>query len=620
MIKWFCNRLEVTAPDIVESDIPPSPPHFICKPGAELLQSDERERTINHVKRCLSVTSKAWESHYYFAITRFAEIVQEHPASRQHHHARTGGLLDHTLEVLLKAMRLSAGVILPPNAKPEEILLNAERWRFGIFICALLHDIGKLIGDQETVYKDSAGQYIRWQPWHGTMPIGHEYVFRYRQTRGEHIHGLHEKLGITLLPILLSPLASEWLTIDRQLLGQMMDTLAASATGSGVIGEIIRKADRASTAEDLDTNTGVFDDSAKPLHIKILEALQSLVNEGKLKRNMPGAAIWVTDDLTYIVAKSTMEKVRDHLLSAGHKGIPQSPVRLMQILNEHKHTITPENGDVQQAVVNDTNRSWQQKLSFLVMPNEHLWISGIPNVFSGSIEPVDEKGNAVELTSPKVVQGVHDEPPTSPQEPRHPEIALVDEKDPPIKSDSAKKSQTAPSTTQIPTVNVEGVHTEPPKQSQVVEQKAVQLITKIKSTKTTDFNHSMAGSLRDKHEFFRWLINGVKYRRIGINSSGAPLHIIDAYLALISPRIFDLYLDDNKALALGLGKTRNRQLEKIQREFKTLKLHLRTEDGGDFHKIVIKGPRRESTVSAILIERLHFPEFTNFSENPILEL
>ena len=170
-----------------------------------------------------------------------------------------------------------------------------------------------------------------------------------------------------------------------------MDTLAGSATGSGIIGELVRKGDHSSTADNLDSNTGLSRKASLPLHAKILEALQTLATEKHLKRNMPGAGLWVTDDCTYVVAKSAMEKVREHLIAAGHSGIPQSPLRLMQILNEHHISIQPHEGDVQQAIISDPDRSWEQKLSFIVFANETLWISGTPNRFSGRIIPVDSK-------------------------------------------------------------------------------------------------------------------------------------------------------------------------------------------------------------------------------------
>lgn len=627
---------------------PNSKKYPVSKTGRELLADNGRQRIVVLIKRSLSVTQEVWDAHYLYALERFAELVQDHPASRLHHHSQAGGLLNHTLDVTLRALRLSSGVILPPGSEPEELLHNAERWRYGIFICALLHDIGKVIGDQETVYKDLSGNFVHWQAWHGPIPVGSEYAYRYRKTRGEHIHGLHEKLGITLLPFLLTPSTSKWLTSDRKLLGQMMNTLSASATGVGVIGELIRKSDRGSTADNLGPDTGLQDSIEKPLHAKILEALQTLANEGKLKRNLPGASLWVTTEHTYIVAKSTMEKVREHLLASGHKSIPQSPLRLMQILNEHKVTIPPvDSGDSQQAVVNDEQRSWTQKLSFVVIPNETLWISGTPNTFAGTITPVDSKGEKVQLgedcstpegsvTDPlftktaaescTAVSALYDgadstATDTSSEAAVAPSSSVLH-----VPKDEASTSTPSASTEQTLSVSNEDKTLDTGSSSSEVSNvptrsKPVKVVSRTPKQKPAYKSKQGVKSspLRAQSELFAWLLSGIKYRRIRVNESGAPVHIIEGKVALVSPKVFDLYLDDNKAKAVVYGKNRDRQLLQLQREVKSLNVHIKN-NGEDFHKIAVRGPRKESTVSAFLLERSLFPELETLSENPILEL
>ena len=395
-----------------------------------------------------------------------------------------------------------------------------------------------------------------------------------------------------------------------------MNTLTASATGSGVVGDIIRKADRASTADNLSPETGVFEDGAKPLHVKILEALQTLANEGKMKRNMPGAGCWVTKDLTYIVAKSTMEKVREHLLAAGHKGIPQSPLRLMQILTEHKIALPSENSEIHQAIVNDEQRSWEQKLSFLIVPNEHIWISGLPNTFNGTITPVDAKGNEIELPE------IESESYSLGGSAGDPLPKLNTETNIPNQSETSSEGGSPGDP--LPKSNNESrsiVFRE-------LEDSGDQAATKKPAIKRTGrsaikakpktANSNTPTSLKNQHKFFEWLINGVRYRRIRSNESGASVHVIDGYIALITPKIFDLYLDDNKSQALSLGKNRDAQLTKLQRDVKDLGIHLRSPGGEDFHQLIVRGPKRESTVTAMLLKRELIPEFDTLSPNPIL--
>ena len=638
MRRWIekLKGKSAAAEKIESAPVEINPQGLVSLTGEELInQNQYRINTVKHIRRSLSLTKEAWENHYLFAIYRFAEVVQEHPASKLHHHSRNGGLLDHTLEVVLKAVRLSAGYILPPGAEPEEIHMNDSRWRFGIFITALLHDVGKIISDQETVYKDKNGRYVKWQAWNGHIPFGCGYVYRYRDTNGENFHGLHEKVGITLMPLILTPAASDWLASDRKLLSQIMNTLSVSATGAGVVGEIIRKADRASTAEDLGQSTGVRQTEEKPLHVKILEGLQSLANEGNLKRNLPGAALWITEEHTFVVAKSVMEQVRNHLLSSGHKGIPQSPTRLMRILNEHKHTVRPsEEFDACQAIVNDTQRSWKQKLSFLIFPNETIWVSGVPNIFSGEITPVDNKGNALSLSG-QLIESSEDtesnEENSSQAEENlkggnsvAPEIMEAKNESKPEEPVPATKHIATPPA--IPEIELEKKEKKP-------ESKVKKPVLRKRGSTGIDVSFkNLAGgkrmtssskvteSLKARHDFFRWLLNGVKYRRIRLNESGAMVHIVDKKVLLVTPKIFDSFLDDNKPLAMALGSERDSQLNRLQTQIKKLEVHLRTGSHGDFHKIAVRGPRKESTFNALLIERKKLPELDEFSENSMLEI
>ena len=636
-LNLFNRPTPTTVPKTPEPSAAPEPPanFLLVESGAALLEQGERSRKVTAIKRTQSVTAEVWAQHYLYAIERFAELVQNHPASRNHHHSTAGGLLDHTLDTLYRAMRLSAGYILPPQAEPEDISLNQERWRFGIFITALLHDVGKIITDQETVYKHR-GELVRWQPWFGPMPRGAHYTFRYRQTQGENFAGLHDRAGITILPFVLTQKASEWLASDRRLMSQMFNTLSASTLGAGVVGEIVKAADRASTGGNLSSTTGAQSDEI-PLHMKILNSIQTLSSEGRLKRNMPGSAVWVDESFSWFSAKSVMTTVRAHLVDNGHKGIPQSPRRLIEILNEHKVTQEPsDTSSVFEAKIHDEKRSWDKTLTFFVIANEKVWLNGIPSAFDGTITPVDGKGNPIPFdrqreTPSSVDAGVDNEPPDPEENSKEtaketaepsgaPSSAPFSWSEPEVESDDTCVVSTS---SQTP-VKEEGAQdksnprTERTEPSVAPKSPTTQTQKKVISKPT--FRDIETKDLTKESDFFKWLINGIRYHRIRINESGAPVHIVKQELALISPAIFQKYLSDNQAAALALGATKDQQLLALQRTIKSLGKHRRKDDQTDFHKIFISGPNRQNTVSAMLFDRTLFPALETISSNPILYL
>jgi len=604
--------------------------------GVTLLERGTRASQVTKIKRMHAVTNEVWQRHYLYAIRAFAELVQEHPASRNNHHSTGGGLLDHTLDTLLKSMKLAEGYILPPNSEPEDIQPNAARWRYGIFIAALLHDVGKLITDQETAHLVK-GDVSRWVPWNGPMQPGTFYTHRYRQTKGEHYNGLHERAGITLLPYLTTRKGAEWLMSDRRLMSEILAFLSAAPVGGGVVGEIVKKADQASARAN---NLGVSIEEVNelPLHEILLGTIQTLANEGKIARNRPGANCWVLDSLTWFSATPVLTAARQHMIDEGHTGIPQSPRRLNEILNENSVTITPPDGGVIiEAMVTDTKKSWKTKtpLSFFVIENEKIWTSGVPTLFNGSIQALDAAGNPVTI-SPRT------------QEP--PQPANGSNSGQSTESENSAKTSTATQSTSVP-VEASGAPAdspfsweEPEAESQddgTYAEYAAQTEAESSGSPQSEataanpaeptpptkrrkkgiaFRNLDTTDLAQNSDFFKWLINGVIYKRIKININGAPVHIIGDELALVSPRVFTMYLADNKAAAMSFGFSEKEQIAGLQKSIKKLNKHRRTTAQADFHRISVKGPNRESTFSAMMFDRKLAPALADFSPNPVLEL
>lgn len=84
--------------------------------GEHLLSTPDRQAHLRELARLVAVPLAHFDVLYRSAVLRFAGYVQLLPASESHHHAIAGGLLDHTLEVLVEALKLRRAVMLPPGA------------------------------------------------------------------------------------------------------------------------------------------------------------------------------------------------------------------------------------------------------------------------------------------------------------------------------------------------------------------------------------------------------------------------------------------------------------------------------------------------------------------------
>ena len=129
----------------------------------------------------LALPHEVWDEFVVDTVVAFGSWVQTLPASEDDHHTWSRGLLEHSLDVAIYAMRIRRNYILPPNTPPEEVIHREYIWVYGVFICALLHDSGKLFDFHIELQGDD-----RWTVAHG--PLGEltlPHRFKHVQGRSE---------------------------------------------------------------------------------------------------------------------------------------------------------------------------------------------------------------------------------------------------------------------------------------------------------------------------------------------------------------------------------------------------------------------------------------------------
>ena len=78
--------------------------------AASLLATPRRQKLLEHIWQRTSLSRRQFATLYRAPLERYAELVQQFPASENHHHAYPGGMLDHGLEVLGTSLdRISGG-------------------------------------------------------------------------------------------------------------------------------------------------------------------------------------------------------------------------------------------------------------------------------------------------------------------------------------------------------------------------------------------------------------------------------------------------------------------------------------------------------------------------------
>jgi integrating conjugative element relaxase (TIGR03760 family) len=286
--------------------------------AGELLQAVQADMALREIHRRTRLAPLVWERDCLSAIRRYAEFVQLLPASEAHHHAHAGGLLAHTIEMLLAALTWRGGRLLPEGAPIEIIDAQRDEWTMVVFYCALLHDIAKPMSDLKVSWRTAEmADAIRWQPMSGSLlaaagqRASAEYLVEFTP-KALRDYRAHSRMAMLLLHHIASPAALSFLArqpaafeaLNRYLSGEDRDSLLA---------QIVREADKASTRRALQSgNRARFATaSAVPLVDLLMQGMRELLRAGtELPLNRSGAAAWVYDDSIWFVAKRLADATR----------------------------------------------------------------------------------------------------------------------------------------------------------------------------------------------------------------------------------------------------------------------------------------------------------------------
>ncbi len=106
---------------------PPPPPtvnvaegYLSIESAHTLLAVEHRRQLLDRIWQYTALSHVQFTQLYLNPIHRYAEQVQQLPASETHHHAYLGGMLDHGLELVACSLKLRQSYLLPTGAAPED--------------------------------------------------------------------------------------------------------------------------------------------------------------------------------------------------------------------------------------------------------------------------------------------------------------------------------------------------------------------------------------------------------------------------------------------------------------------------------------------------------------------
>ncbi|MDK8263620.1 MobH family relaxase [Pseudomonas oryzihabitans] len=334
--------------------------------GQDILVLPRRQKLIENIWQRTSLSREQFASLYRDPLGRYADLVQQLPASENHHHAYPEGLLDHGLEIVAYALKIRQNYLLPIGAPPESQAAQAEAWSAAVAYGALLHDLGKIAVDIEVVLEDGKP----WHPWHGR--IEQPYRFRYVKGRDYQLHGAASALVYFQV---LPPHVLDWLSGYRELWSSLIFVLAGQYQHAGVLGEIIVQADQASVAQELGANPQRAMEAPKnTIQRQLANGLRTPVIE-KFKLNQPEGPSdgWLTQDALWLVSKPASDQLRALMLSQGVEGMPTSNAPFFNLIQDQAIIqVNAQDKAIWKATI-DTGHGWKNTFTLLKVSPALIW-------------------------------------------------------------------------------------------------------------------------------------------------------------------------------------------------------------------------------------------------------
>lgn len=542
---------------------PPSPPTVSVTDGYlpiesahSLLAAEHRRQLLDRIWQYTALSHAQFTQLYLNPIHRYAEQVQQLPASETHHHAYLGGMLDHGLELVACSLKLRQSYLLPTGAAPEDQAAQTDAWSAGIAYGALLHDIGKIAVDLLVERQDGRV----WHPWQGSLD--QPYRFRYIKGRDYHLHGA--AAGLLYTQILDRPIL-DWLSGFPSLWANLLYVLAGQYERAGVLGELVMQADRVSTAQNIGGNPSkALQAPIHSLQHHLISGLRHLVQH-ELKLNQPGAAGWLTEDALWLVSKTVTDKLRAYLLSQAIEGIPSSNIAVFDELQSHGLVeSTPEGKAIWSAIV--AQRDWQQTFTFLRLQPALIWGNeDRPEAFSGTVSVA-----------------VDDLPTDAPVSPP-----------PKAVSTRSTQSQSQPDPMTMEDADYLGSLLD---MFEVEQPEACDAPPSAIALKISNHPVNNPGQV-----FLNWVREGIQSHKLIINDSKAKIHTVGGSVFLVTPGLFQRYAQEFPGISQGACQ----EIEEwrwVQKQFEKLKAHRKRDDGLNIWICQVEGPRKKANLKGYLLE------------------
>lgn len=324
--------------DTVASRVPVYPP---VDPGIEVIPVDSivesQSSMVARIRTVAGGMDADFADMYLSVIHNLAEYIHLLPASRQETHTGAGGLFRLSLEMGFYCLQASEGVIFTPTEGVERRHKLEPRWRYAAFlagICSELHrPLASLIvsgpdGVQWPKYllplhrwcsEGGLDRYhISWQP---------EPRFETASAKGE---------VSAMISRIVPDRCLQYLEAGSPAIAPIVFSVATGAArdNENSVAELVARIRRRVLERDKAVRPDYYGTMVVGNHLEphLLEAMRTLIREGKWKINQEGGRVWFGTDGLFVIWKKAAEELSREIAQKGIQGVPTEANTLAEAL------------------------------------------------------------------------------------------------------------------------------------------------------------------------------------------------------------------------------------------------------------------------------------------------
>ena len=345
---------------------------------------DKFHHQINQINEKIRMSNAHRAVYYDPIIDAITQFYQALPASEYNHHSHSGGMIEHTLDVMNIALIYKLNFFYSESGKETDVENESDVFAYACFVACALHDIGKLVTDLDVVFKPSTGGKVKaWYPLVNPLPDDCFYKYRYNPLRQ---HKSHVLASPTMLTSIIPPAGIMWIRSYPKLFQYLINTIAGNFKAGGEIAQVVEFADHESANRSIIEGTNIeakreanapYSKGKKSTADIIVSMIRLAIESNEVRVNVAGGAVWVVGDKIYAVSKVIIDKARSLAAKAGYTALPENTVALFSMLCDagycERH---PETNDIIHTIhltmPRTSSEAWKSQLTFLVFKRDAI--------------------------------------------------------------------------------------------------------------------------------------------------------------------------------------------------------------------------------------------------------